>query len=882
MRRTTAARRHRPFTVRTGFALGMVAGTAILISGASLRAAEVRSPASGPAAQPTPASTGDKRPYSLDDMLQLERVNEAISDPTGRWLVWEQAPPYDSVRDYSGDDQYGTRGNRLMAIDTLNPHAAPIQLGEDDGADSRWLESFSPDGRYLAYHRTTAGAYSMGVYDFETGKTSNFDAAPYLRNFSGTPAVWVSPQAFVFPAFTAGHQPIEAMRRTTGKSLWRDWNTAWSGGLSVSEVESHATSRSERPLDGRLMKVDLATGTMSTLSNALYHSIAVSHDGRFVAALRQFAKVQSDPGVADLDWVTSRSKLEIIDLRTGAVMDPAPTKDVYPNTLQWAQDRNRLAFFGWTMGAGVRSGMFHDVDVARNSVRALPHRGLDLASERERGIFQKPERAVWIRDRLAVFARALADPAANPTFTYRGPALDNVANPPARADWYLLDASGRHDNLTQSLPVASALPIDSDGRSMAVLAGGRIWRVTPGRDATPLTNAADGPLELTTAQAYESYHPPYARFAQFMVRRREGFRVLSLDLANGRQTYADFPSRSSQLLAMSGASGQGLFVTTSEDGTLVQTRRSGEPTQDVTSINDNLKQIDQTHFTTLRYAMDTSLGRREITSCMILPSGYKPGKRYPVVVDIYPGVLGRCDEPISQQYNRLGSSSTLDWHLLAARGYIVLKPNTSHFLTNRPPNPMGGMPDAVDASLDALIAQGYADPHRIGLIGVSQGGYASLWLATQMRRFKAVVSLNGWSDMYSHRFDGIIHRRYYADRLPFKGESMRYEANGIDSDTGTGVSIWDNPDAYVRNSPLFNAREITAPVMLIHSDMDVFNMNQYDMMFTALYEQKKEARYLRYAGEGHTPSSPGNVRHMWGSIFEWFDRYLADPAKPLD
>jgi len=50
--------------------------------------------------------------------------------------------------------------------------------------------------------------------------------------------------------------------------------------------------------------------------------------------------------------------------------------------------------------------------------------------------------------------------------------------------------------------------------------------------------------------------------------------------------------------------------------------------------------------------------------------------------------------------------------------------------------------------------------------------------------------------------------------------------------------------------PLFNVRDITAPVMLIHSDMNGFNLNHYDMMFTALLEHKKEARFLRYAGEG--------------------------------
>jgi dipeptidyl aminopeptidase/acylaminoacyl peptidase len=143
-----------------------------------------------------------------------------------------------------------------------------------------------------------------------------------------------------------------------------------------------------------------------------------------------------------------------------------------------------------------------------------------------------------------------------------------------------------------------------------------------------------------------------------------------------------------------------------------------------------------------------------------------------------------------------------------------------------------------------------------------------------MKRFKAIVSINGWADMYSERFDGIFPDRYYADRYPPTGDAFRYEISGDISDYGTGVTVWDRPEVYVRNSPLFNVRGITAPVMLIHSDMDAFNLNQYEMMFTALYGQKKEARLLRYAGEGHGVSSPGNIRHMWTSIFDWFDKYV--------
>ena len=56
--------------------------------------------------------------------------------------------------------------------------------------------------------------------------------------------------------------------------------------------------------------------------------------------------------------------------------------------------------------------------------------------------------------------------------------------------------------------------------------------------------------------------------------------------------------------------------------------------------------------------------------------------------------------------------------------------------------------------------------------------------------------------------------------------------------------------------------------------MDTFGDESYKEFFTSLYIQKKDARLLIYRGEGHSPSSPANIRHMWNNIFSWYDRYL--------
>ena len=69
---------------------------------------------------------------------------------------------------------------------------------------------------------------------------------------------------------------------------------------------------------------------------------------------------------------------------------------------------------------------------------------------------------------------------------------------------------------------------------------------------------------------------------------------------------------------------------------------------------------------------------------------------------------------------------------------------------------------------------------------------------------------------------------------------------------------------------------VKTPVMIIGADQDYVTITQGEQFFTALHRQGKPAKFLRYWGDGHVLESRGNVQHMWGQVFEWFDRYVAN------
>src|SRR5260370_41992801 len=69
-----------------------------------------------------------QRSYTVDDFLKLEDSGAAAADPSGHWIVWQQAPPYDQLGDYGigagGTWQGG--GFRLMAVGRTPAPSPPL------------------------------------------------------------------------------------------------------------------------------------------------------------------------------------------------------------------------------------------------------------------------------------------------------------------------------------------------------------------------------------------------------------------------------------------------------------------------------------------------------------------------------------------------------------------------------------------------------------------------------------------------------------------------------------------------------------------------------------------------------------------------------------
>jgi dienelactone hydrolase len=817
----------------------------------------------------------DERPFTVDDVLKLSGVGSAAVRPGTNTFVWEQSPPYDTLGDY-GAGTTGTWAGSDYEIFTVESGSnVPRKLFQPHERTTYRLGEFSNDGRFLSLLATRDGKVRAAVFDFQQQRLREFSVAPrFLYNVEWA---WLDNRHLAIAAHPDGEGPWPlTFRRGIGSHLTQSWEKSWKGQeASVDQYDSSATDV-DRPLPGRLVVVDAESGHIQQLASGQFSALRPSPDGHWLAAVRQSMLPQSTLEHPHIDWTYARSVLTVFSLTGGpGEREISPGLDVLPDSMEWDPSSRGLVFFASHAGIELRSGDFWIADPSSATVKVVPHAGLSLATQRARGGPQWPERAVWFNDSLAVFARSTPGQPGTLTFESvegRGMADSHVGVLSVPAHWFLLSAHSAPRDLTPGMQHVSPIPVLANGTRFIVVSDGQAWSLDASAPPSRLFPQFDQRLDatkilgfLTKTNGGERFFPIMGEPGKFArIEIDDGSPALKL-VAIPPATSVLATAKSGVALAQIGAGKGAELAFIGPDGAGLRTL--GE-------LNPFLDQIAETRWTDFDYSNAAGSQRAHLSGCLLLPTDYQSGHRYPLIVEVYPDRPGGCGSPQRRGITAMAARLTpYSEHLLAARGFIVFRPDTGGAISRTAAGPQAALSEVVDRGVDAVIAAGYGDPDRIGLMGFSQGGFASLWIATQSRRYKAVVSLNGWSDLTSDFFKMGWEQQLAPTEMTSGGGAERY-LTPAGSDFSMGGTPWKFPQRYVQNSPLWRSNTVSAPVLLIHSDMDSFDVTSYKEFFTSLYIQKKDARLLIYRGEGHAPSSPANIRDMWKNIFSWFDRYL--------
>jgi dipeptidyl aminopeptidase/acylaminoacyl peptidase len=171
------------------------------------------------------------------------------------------------------------------------------------------------------------------------------------------------------------------------------------------------------------------------------------------------------------------------------------------------------------------------------------------------------------------------------------------------------------------------------------------------------------------------------------------------------------------------------------------------------------------------------------------------------------------------------------------------------------------------AGVEVVLARGEADTCRLGITGLSYGGFMTLWALGHTDRFAAGVSINGISNLVSHYGSSDVMRLLY--ELWFGGPYWASEEQ------------WQR---YRRQSPIAYVDRITAPLLLLQAENDYrCPIEQGEQMLTALRRRRQTAELIRVPGASHgiaMSAWPHQSYFQWRLSQEWFDRYLmgAEPT----
>jgi dipeptidyl aminopeptidase/acylaminoacyl peptidase len=244
---------------------------------------------------------------------------------------------------------------------------------------------------------------------------------------------------------------------------------------------------------------------------------------------------------------------------------------------------------------------------------------------------------------------------------------------------------------------------------------------------------------------------------------------------------------------------------------------------------------------------------RHVQGWLLFPAHYDPKKSYPMIVSVHGGPASA----VIPRWPGVGYGSVPFSNL----DYFVFMPNPrgsfgqgeAYVQANRKDFGYGDLSDIL-AGIDAIEKKLPVDDKRLGLTGWSYGGFMSMFVPTQTRRFHAVVAGAGIANWQSYYGQNLIDQWM----VPF-----------------FGASVYDDPAVYAKSSAINFIRQVKTPTLIVVGDRDAeCPAPQSFEYWHALRAQGVPTSLVVYPDEGHHFVDPAHQRDVLQRALEWFAKYL--------
>lgn len=244
------------------------------------------------------------------------------------------------------------------------------------------------------------------------------------------------------------------------------------------------------------------------------------------------------------------------------------------------------------------------------------------------------------------------------------------------------------------------------------------------------------------------------------------------------------------------------------------------------------------------------------------PEDFDPNKKYPMVVYFYE----KLSDGLFNYVAPMATPSRLPITQFVSNGYLVFAPDISY----ETGYPGASAVEYVNSGVENLKKNSWVDGAHIGIQGQSWGGYQVAFLITQTDMYAAAWAGAPVANMTSAyggiRWETGVNREFQYEKTQSR----------------IGATLWDKPELYIENSPLFQLPKVHTPVVIMSNDADgAVPWYQGIEMFTGLRRLGKPVWLLQYNGEAHNLTLRPNKKDITIREMQFFDHFLKGKPMPV-
>lgn len=253
----------------------------------------------------------------------------------------------------------------------------------------------------------------------------------------------------------------------------------------------------------------------------------------------------------------------------------------------------------------------------------------------------------------------------------------------------------------------------------------------------------------------------------------------------------------------------------------------------------------------------------ELEGLLYKPENYDSTKSYPMIVYFYE----LYSDKLHSYYSPKPTASIVFPTEYASAGYFIFIPDIRYEVGH----PANSAYDCIMSGTDHVLKlYSSVDSTRLGLQGQSWGGYQTAQLITMTKRYRAAMAGAPVSNMFS-AYGGIrwgtgINRQFQYEKTQSR----------------IGKTIWEAPELYFENSPLFHLPKVETPLLIMHNDADgAVPWYQGIELYNGLRRLEKPCWMLNYNDDDHNLMKNANRIDLSIRMRQFFDYYLNNQPAPL-